>query len=313
MDPELIKQFEEQYNAKVKFVYFESDELRDDMLLSTDGQGYDVICSNGRSIKTYSRQGWLTPITEQDVPNKKHIFSRWGEAFPDAKEYAVPYFWGTMGIAYRKDLVKTPITSWKQLLNPAPELQGKVTMIKDARDMMAVALKSKGQSINTADMKALYEAETLLLAQKPHVNNYSYISLTKESALLKGDVLAALIYSGDALMLADQDENITYVVPDEGTNIWIDYLLVSKTSRKKKLAMDLINFLNEPKNAAQLAQYVFYATPNRAAEKLLPKDFLNDPVVYPKQLIIDNSEFYEELAPRIQKRYNRVLPLLVED
>lgn len=313
MDPELIKQFEASYNAKVKFVYFESDELRDDMLLNADGNGngYDIICSNGRSIKSYSRRGWLAPITEQDVPNKKYIDPHWADAFPKAKEYAVAYFWGTIGIAYRKDLVKTPITSWKQLLSPAADLQGKIVMVKDARDLMSVALKSQGHAINTTSLKALDQAEALLLAQKPYVKSYSYISLTKESVLVSGEAVAALAYSGDALLVAEHDENITYVVPDEGTNIWIDYLVVSKTSKRKKLAMDFLNFLNEPENASRLAQFVHYASPNRAAEKLLPKDFLKDSIIYPDQALIDKSEFYRELPPRTQKRYNSIMTHIV--
>ena len=310
MDPKLVRKFEARYKARVKFVYFESDELRDDMLLNTD-VGYDVICANGRSIKRYVRRNWLAPITVQDVPNKIHIDPHWAGAFPGTKEYAVPFFWGTVGIAYRKDLVKTPITSWKQLLNPDKELQNKIVMVKDSRDLMAVALKSRELSINTTDKKALDNAEALLLAQRPYVKDYSYVSLTKESSLVKGSAYAALAYSGDALMLAEHNENITYVVPKEGTNIWIDYLVVSKASKRKKLAMDFINFLNQPKNAAQLAQFLYYATPNRAAEKLLPREFLADPVIYPDKMLINKSEFYHELPPRTQKRYNSILPRVV--
>ncbi len=313
MDPELIEKFEARYNARVRFSYFESDELRDEMLVNTDGVGYDVICSNGRTIKYYAQRGWLAPISEQDVPNKRYIESRWGEAFPQAKEYAVPFFWGTMGIAYRADLVEQPIKRWSQLLDPAPELQGKIVLVKDTADLMAMALKSLQQSVNTTDLKMLAQAEQLLLAQKPHVKSYSYVSLGEDSALVKGDAVAALVYSGDALMLAEHDENIVYVVPEEGTSIWVDYLLVSEASKQKKLAMDFINFLNEPENAAQLAEFVYYATPNRAANKLLPEEFLSDPVIYPDQAFIDKSDFYRELPPRVMKRYNSIMSQIIAD
>lgn len=313
MDPGLIEKFEARHNARVrvKFVYFESDELRDDIWVSTDGAGYDVICSNGRSIKTYARRGWLARITERDVPNRRHIDPRWAESFPYSKEYAVPFLWGTVGVAYRKDLVTSPITSWKQLLEPAPELQGKIMLVKDARDLMAMALKSLGESINTTDLKALEQAEGLLMAQAPYVKEYSYVAVTEDSALVTGDATAAFAYNGDGLLLGEHDENITYVVPEEGGSIWIDFLVVSEASENKELAMDYINFLNEPENAAQLAQYVYYASPNRAAARLLPKEFLTDPVIYPDQALIDKSELHRELPPLIQKRYNAILPRLV--
>jgi len=310
MDPELIEKFETRYNARVRFTYFKSDELRDEMLFDTEGEDYDVILTNGRSIKLYAMRGLLAPITEQEVPQKIYIDPRWAGAFPYAEEYAVPYFWGTVGIAYRKDLLKQEISRWKDLLEPAPELQGKIVMVKDARELMAIALKSLEQSINTSEINKLELAENLLIAQKPYVRDYSYVAVTKESSLVKGEALAALAYSGDALMLAEHDENIAYVVPEEGTNIWVDYLVVSKASRRKKLAMDFISFINEPENAAQLAEHVYHASPNQAADQYLTEEFLSDPVIYPDQAVIDKSEFYHELPPRIQKRYNSI-PLLI--
>ena len=285
MDPELIEKFEARYNAKVKFSYFESDELREDLLVDTEAEGYDLIMTNGSSIKLYAMRGWIAPITEQDVPQKKHIDPRWASAFPYAEEYAVPFFWGTVGIAYRKDLVEQDISHWKDLLEPSAELQGKIVMVKDARDLMSVALKSLGQSTNSTETKILERAENLLIKQKPHVKDYSYVAVTEDSSLVKGDALAALAYSGDALMLAEHDENIAYVVPEEGTNIWIDYLVVSKASKRQKLAMDFINFINEAENAAQLAEYVYYASPNLAAVEFLPEEFLSDPVIYPNQAV----------------------------
>jgi len=311
MDPDLIEQFESRYNTKVKFIYFESDELRDDMLLSTNN-AFDVICTNGRSIKAYSNRGWITPITDADVPNKKHIHTRWAHAFPYANEYAIPFFWGTLGIAYRKDLVTTPITSWQQLLKPKTDLQGKITLVKDARDLMAMALKSQGYSVNTENTDELKLAKHLLHEQKPYIKNYTYTLLSKESALVTGEAVALISYNGDAMQLIEHNNNITYVIPDEGTNIWVDYLVVSKNSTKKKLAMNFINFLNEPINAAKLAQYVYYASPNHTAEKYLPKDFLADPVIYPDETRLKKSEFYRELSPRIQKKYNTILPHITE-
>ena len=130
--------------------------------------------------------------------------------------------------------------------------------------------------------------------------------------LVRGEARAAMVYSGDAMMVAEHNENIAYVVPEEGSNLWVDYLAVLKRSRQKQLAMDFINFLNEPENAAQLAQFVYYATPNREAEKRLPKEFLEDPVIYPDQNVLAKSEFYRELPPRVQKRYNAVLPRVIE-
>ena len=170
--------------------------------------------------------------------------------------------------------------------------------------LLGMALKALGHSANSTDPAATKAAEQLLLAQKPYVKTYNYVALNENSALVSGDIVAAMIYSGDALMVQEFDENIQYLLPAEGGNIWVDYLAVVESSRNKDLAWAFINFLNQPEHAAQLAEYVYYATPNTAAEKLLPQEFLEDPVIYPSKEALARSEFHTPLPPRAVKKRN---------
>ena len=304
IDPELVVKFEKQFNAKLTEVYFESDDLRDDMMLETDGSAYDLALVNGVSVDVYRKRGWLSSVSETQIPNLKYIDKRWLDAFPGLEGYAVPYFWGTMGIAYRKDLVPTPLSSWMDILQPAEYLHGRIGMIENARDALGMALKALGYSANSTDTAQIKAAEQLLLAQKPHVKTYTYIALNEESALVSGDIIATMLYSGDALMVQEHHKEIAYVVPSEGGNIWVDYLVVLESSKNKELAWAFLNFLNEPENAAQLAEFVYYATPNKGAEELLPAEFLEDPVIYPSQAVLSRSEFYKPLPPRVSKKRN---------
>jgi len=310
MDPELVSAFERQHQARVRFVYFESDELRDDLLVNSDGRGYDLICVNGRMLQTYADRGWLQPLDDSLIPTRRLIDPRWTDAFPAAAEYGLPYFWGTMGIAYRSDLLATPLTRWSQLLDPPQALQGRIQLVKDSRDLMAMALKSLGHSVNDTDPQVLAQAEELLFRQRPHVRDYSYVAMTGDSSLVTGDTLAALMYSGDALMLAEFNENIVYVVPEEGTVLWVDYFAVARHAREPALAMQFLDFMNTPEHAARQAEFVYYATPNRAAEALLPAEFREDPVIYPSAEVLARSETYRPLPPRAQRRYNQLLPQL---
>lgn len=304
IDPELVEEFEQQFNAKVSEVYFESDDLRDDMMLETGAIGYDLVIVNGINVDSYRKRGWIAPLDEARLPNLKYVDRHWREAFEGAGGYAVPYFWGTLGIAYRQDLVEQAPSSWLDILQPPESLHGKIGMIENSRDLVGMALKALGHSANSSDPAAIKAAEQLLLAQKPYVKTYSYIALTEESALVNGDLVAAMVYSGDALMVQEYDENIQYVLPAEGGNIWVDYLAVVEHSKNKDLAWAFINFLNEPEHAAQLAEYVYYATPNTAAEKLLPQEFLADPVIYPSKEALARSEFHTPLPPRAVKKRN---------
>jgi len=312
LDPELLDKFEQQYGVKVREIYYESDDLRDDMMLNTNAEGYDIVLVSGVTLDLYRQQGWLTPLDPEQIPNLKVINQRWRTAFPSAKDYGVPYAWGTLGIVYRKDLLDREITSWMELFRPDEKLQHKIGMMRSSRDLMGMALKALGYSANSTDSQEIRAAEKLLLEQKPYVNSYAYVSVDEDSALIRGDILASMMYSGDALMVKDHFDQIEYVLPKEGGNIWIDYWVVLKSSKHKKLAWQFLDFMNEAKNAAQAAQYIFYATPNMAAEKLLPKEFLEDPFIYPDEASLEKSEFYEPLPPRIQKKYNQSYTKIIE-
>jgi spermidine/putrescine transport system substrate-binding protein len=304
MDPELIAEFEQRFHVNVREAYFESDDLRDAMMLETDGQGYDLALVNGVSVDIYRQHGWLAEIDSTRLPNLQHINQQWRTAFPSTGEYAVPYFWGTLGIAYRNDLVKRPPESWLDLFRPEEYLRGKIAMIESSRDALGMSLKALGYSANSEEPDQIRAAAHLLGEQKPFVRSYVYLALTEESALVSGEVAMAMMFSGDALMVSEFHEDIQYLVPREGGNLWCDYLVVLESSKNKDLAWAFINFLNEPENAARLAQYVYYATPNRAAEVLLPKEFRADPIIYPDSGTLEKSEAYRIHPPRAQRLRN---------
>lgn len=307
IDPELVIKFEDQFNAKIRLVTFDSDDSRDQLLVSTEGENFDVAVVDGNSIPAYISRGWLANVSEREIPTIKHIIPKWGTAYEGADEYAVPYFWGTVGIAYRSDLVKTPITSWMDILKPHEELHEKFFMLPQSRELVDIALKALGYSVNSSGDPGVYkQAKKLLLEQKQYVKKYDVPATHERSSLISGEILAAATYSGDALALKEFNENITFVVPSEGTILWVDYLVVMAKSEKKKLAMDFINFLNEPQTAAAHAEYMYYASPNAEAEKLLPEEFLSDALIYPSDEIIKKCEIEHKLPARNYKTRNSI-------
>jgi spermidine/putrescine transport system substrate-binding protein len=311
MDPDIIAEFAQRTGITVKQSYFDSDTARDELLLETEGKGFDVALINGASIRILAKRGWIERLDESSVPNLKHIDSRWRTEFEKAEDFGVPYFWGTIGIVYRQDLVPFAVSSWMDLLQPVEELHGKISMIGDSADLIGAALKALGYSLNSTNEDEMKEAEALLEAQAPAVNTYRYLSLNEDSALLTGEVVISMMYNGDTRMLQQYNDNIAFVLPKEGGNIWTDYLSVLSASPRKAEAKRFINFLNEPEIAARLAQYVYYATPNLAAEALLPMDFRNDPVIYPSGEVLENSEAYRRLPPRAHKKRAAIFSRIV--
>jgi len=312
VDPELVSEFESRCDCVVRQVFFETDDFRDELMLESEGSGFDLVMVNGLMLDRYRRRGWLAPIPNTGLANLVHVDPRWSQAFNGAQGYAVPYFWGTMGIAYRKDLVAEPINSWRQIFEPAAELSGKLALIRSARDLLAGPLKALGYSLNTTSPSELAEAEQLLKEQKPHVFSYSYVSLSKDSTLVTGDVVAAVTFNGDALMLQQHNPNIVYVLPEEGSEIWVDYLTVSSSSANKELAWQFVDFLNQPGNAARNARFAYYASPNLAAAALLPAEFLGNRLIYPDAQTLKNSEFYRNLPPRVERRYSDIYNRIAE-
>jgi spermidine/putrescine transport system substrate-binding protein len=304
IDPQLISEFEREHGVKISFRYFESDDARDEMLTNDDGRGYDLLLVNGLMLNTYAKRNWLAPIAGQDVPNLGHIEPRWRTAFPGSERYGVPYFWGTLGIGYRKDLVPEGISSWEDFFVPSESLRGRISLLKSSRDVVGMALKSLGFSANTGDRDAIREAGRLLRAQKPFVRSYKYVSLNEKSALVSGEIWASMMYSGDALMIQAYHDDIAYVVPEEGGNLWVDYLVVLQSSPRKDLAAQFLDFMNRPEIAARNAEFVFYATPNTAARAHLSPDYFDNEVIYPGEAVLSRSEVYQELPPRAQKTLN---------
>ncbi len=311
MDPAVVEDFERQFDAKVKQVYYESDTARNELLLETEGRGYDVILVDGNSLRLLAKRGWLQPLSESDVPNLKHVSERWRKAQPESERFGVPYFWGTLGIGYRRDLVPEPITSWSQLFKPPEALHGKIGMINDSRDLVGMALKAGGYSVNSVDQAALADTEALLLAQRPFVRTYSYVSVSEASSMVSGEVVASMMFNGDAVMLQEHEENIAYVLPQEGGLLWVDYMTVTSNSRNKDLAKQFINFINEPSVAARLAEHVYYATPNDAAKAFLDEDYFSNPVIYPAGPALEKSEFHQPLPPRGEKRRNALFSRVI--
>ena len=311
LDPELVQAFEQQFDAEIDFVYFETDDHRSDMLVETGAQGYDLILTSGDDLRGYLKRGWIAPLDQAAVPNLKHVEMPFEDQFSHATGYGLPYSWGTVGIAYRSDLVKAPITRWMQFYRPDPELKNKIIAVDAMADMIGMGLKALGYSANETDRKALAEVEALLLAQKPFIKDYSYVALSEESTLVTGETAMAIIYSGDALMIQEHSEDIEYVIPEEGTSLWVDYMVVSRSAPNPQLAWAFINFLNEPGNAAQHAEYLYAPTCNKAAKKLLPAELLEDPQIYPDPATLAKSEAYARLPPRVAKRRNEIFSRVV--
>lgn len=302
IDESLLDKFEEETGIRVVYDTFSSNE---DMYIKVK-QGidaYDIIVPSDYMIERMIEEGMLSEIDLSLIPNFEKVNENLkNPEFDPENKYSVPYFWGTGGIIYNSKEITDDINSWSDLFDE--KYSGEILMYNSSRDSIAVALKSLGYSMNSTDLNELEEAKDLLIAQKPHV--LAYQADEGRDTIVSGDANIGFMYSGDALMMIEQNLDLKYVLPEEGPNIWFDAMVIPSSSENSEGAYKFINFMLEPENAAINAEYsVGFSSPVDEAIELLPDEIKNSEVAYPDNSLLENGEVYKN-STEILSEYDRI-------
>jgi spermidine/putrescine transport system substrate-binding protein len=305
---DVMKRFTEVCGVNVKVDVYGSNEEMEAKFKAGGNPGYDLITPSDYMVAKMATAGMLEKIDFNNVPNFANIdASHKGLYFDPNNEYSVAYNWGTTGIAYDKTKVTTPITNWSQIMEPAAELQGKVGMLDDMRELLGMALRYKGFSANTSNPDEINAARDALIAQKKFATNYSD-SPTNSTNLVAGDVIAAMIYTNDAVVARSQNPNIEYVIPENVSTIWQDNMAIPTGAPSKYTAEVFINFMLDPKNAADNANAVGLTTPNGTAlsQGLISEELRNNKTVFPDVQALGNRlEFLRKGDPKVDELFQR--------
>ncbi|WP_044641183.1 ABC transporter substrate-binding protein [Risungbinella massiliensis] len=303
IDPELVKKFEEETGIKVIYETFDSNEA---MLtkISQGGTTYDVAIPSEYTISKMKEEKLLLPIDHKKVPNISHINPRFMNlSFDEGNRYSIPYFWGTVGIIYNPELLGgKKITSWNDLWDPA--LKNQIMLVDGAREVMGFGLNSLRYSLNEKNDDKLVQAKKKLDQLTPNIK--AIVGDEIKMLLANEDASIGVVWSGDASEIMDENEKLDYVVPSEGSNLWFDNMVIPKTAKNIEGAHKFINFMLDPENAAQNAEYVGYATPNDKALELLPEEISQDKRFYPDPEVTEKLEVYENLGKPLLARYNEL-------
>lgn len=308
IDQSVLDDFEEEYGIEVKYDMYETNE---DMYIKIKqgGSAYDVLFPSDYMIERMIREDMLVKLDKDNVPNLAEV----GEDFLDldfdpSNEYSVPYMWGTVGILYNKTMVDEEVNSWDILWDEKYENQ--IIMLNSQRDTIAVALKKLGYSMNTRNIEELEEAKQELIKQRPLV--YAYMGDDIKGAMVSGEGALAIVWSGDAVAMIRDNPDLAYVVPNEGTNLWFDNMVIPNTVQNKEGAEKFINFMARPDIAARNTDYIGYSTPITEAVEMLPDDIKNSDVAYPSSEVIQNTEIFKDPTDIITE-YDRIWTELQSD
>ncbi|MEN3000097.1 MAG: spermidine/putrescine ABC transporter substrate-binding protein [Acidilobaceae archaeon] len=316
IDKEVLKMFEQETGIRVIYDEFEAAEEAW-AKLSAGGGGYDVIVLAHTFLQLAVERGLLRELDKGMLSNVKNLDPRVSRYPVDSENrYAIPYMWGTTGIAYREDCVKDPPHSWREFLSAEylRKYSGKVTLIVEFSDVVMATMIAKGYDIN--DRKAWNEAvmrEVIekVRAIKPYLRGFWGAS-EYVPALVKGEICIAQAWNGDVIVARERDQRIKYVLPSDGTYYWVDFMVIPKGAKNVEEAHAFINFVLRPEIAARNVKAAFYAAgikrelllsySERAGDEEL-KALLSDPAVYPGEdvKLIPSPVLDEEMTKLISR------------
>jgi len=267
-------------------LFADNDELF--AKLKEGNPGYDVIVPTNDYVERMITAEMLLPLDRSKIPNFKNVSKAFQDAaFDPGRKYSMPYMWGTVGIGYRKSKVKGVPDSWKVLLD-SDQYSGRIALLGDAQAVIGAALKYLGYSFNSSNPAEIKEAEALLIKQKPNIKVFA--NDNGQDLLLSGEVDLAMEWNGDILQVMAEDDDLSYVVPKEGGELWQDCLAIPTGAPHPDNAHAFINYLLDAEVGASLADYIQYATPNEAAKKLMSPEYVNNPAIFPSDKVIAHSE-----------------------
>ena len=304
-DEDALKQFEEETGITVKYEEYESPE---EMYTKYKAGSidYDVICSSEYMVQKLIEEG---EVLEMDFPSMENYGNldpsilELSAAYDSNHTYSVPFFYGTLGLLYDTTKVDAAtVSSWDCLWNPA--YKDEIIMENSVRDTFAPALISLGYSLNETNEAHLREALDILKKQKDDGIVYAYYVDETADAMIGEEAAIALCYSGEAALAMEENENLSYAIPKEGSNLWIDSWFVPKTCQNKDAVMKFLNFTCRDDIAEKNFEYVLYSSPINSVVENMDDVYKNDPSICPSNESVSNCEIYVSLSDEDAAKYS---------
>lgn len=304
IDPDTLDMFEKETGIQVIYDEFDTNETMYPKV-EAGASNYDVVCPSDYMIQKMIDNDLLQELNWDNIPNAKtNIGAQYyeqSEAFDPGNRYSVPYCWGTVGILYNKTMVDEPVTSWSILWDE--KYADSILMQDSVRDLFMVGLKSLGYSMNSTDEKELNEAKDLLIQQKPLVQ--AYVIDQVRDKMIGNEAALGVIYSGEAIYTQRENPDLEYVIPEEGTNVWIDSWVIPKNAENVENAEKFIDFMCRGDIALLNFDYITYSTPNTAAQDLIEDDDIrNSKIAFPDLSQYNGLETFSYLGDDVDTLYN---------
>ena len=293
IDPAVIDLFEDETGITVKYVNFTTNEEMYTKLEAGAGT-YDVIFPSEYMIERMIAHDMLEELDLSAMPNFANVMDRLKDpSYDPGNRFSVPYMWGTLGYLYNTEMVDEELTSWSALFDE--KYAGNVIMMNSMRDSIGLALKYLGYSMNTRNEAELNEAKDLLIKQKQDKIQCGYLLDETKDKMVGGEAAIGVVYSGDAQYAIEKNESLVYVVPEEGSNIWVDGMCIPKGSKNVEGAMKFIDFLCREDIAAMNFDYIYYCSPIQAVVDGLDEEEAAQSTINPSEDVVSRCEYFNDV------------------
>ena len=307
--PEVVKAWEQKTGHTLAQVAYDTEAARDTLLGEWQKHHLDLAILDEEAAVRFGQSGALTDLRDIPKPPRLSVFS---SGIDRCGDHAMPYFWGTLGIVYRRDKLATAPDSWQVLFDPPVEAQGHIGLLDDPIVLPNSYLLWRGQRVDTADDAQWQALRDALLAQTANALTYEYAVTFLQTSPRADALYLAMGYSGDQHTLnelggPDSPAVWEYVLPREGSMIWTDCLTIVAGSPRQEIAKSFLLHLNDPAMAALNASESGFATPSKAAFEHLPEAMKRDLTLYPPSGLLFKSQPYEILGATALTRREAIL------
>lgn len=303
IDPDIISEFEAANNCRIKYSTFDSNENMLTKVKSTT-ESFDLIFPSGDHVSILRELDMLEELDRsklQNYPNLDPSLLAKAASFDQGNKYSIPYAWGLTGLLYNKEYVPQEIVAsggWNVLADSFFDGKNKITMLDDAREVIGAALIYSGYSLNDTSEAAMKAAHEVLKVWDRNITQFDSDSYKNE--VPDGTTWLAQAYNGDALQQMAENENLGFFLPKEGSAMWMDNIVMLKSSKAKDLAYKFIDFMLDAEIAKRNAEYTQYATPNKAALQLLGEEFQANPLINPDPAYLQKCTMIEYLGEAVK-------------
>ncbi len=304
IDPALLESFEEESGLQVIYETFDSNEAMYTKI-NQGGTSYDIAIPSEYMIERMIAEDMLHPLDASKIEGFEHLAPELVDLpFDPGNQYSVPYFWGTLGIIYNDKMIEADaLTAWEDLWDPA--YRESILLIDGAREIVGLTLQNLGYSLNSKNREELREVENKLEDLAPNVK--AIVADEIKMYMIQEEAPIAVTFSGEAADMMGENENLHYVLPEEGSNLWFDNMVIPKTAQNVDGAHAFISFMLRPENAALNAEYIGYSSPNQTAiEQYIDEEIVADEQFYPDLEEIDHLEVSQNLGLDFIGIYNDI-------